>query len=260
MTLFAHRHGAGPPLVLLPWFGHDGGVLAAACEPVLDGLPYQRVYLDLPGTGRSAPVEPRSDAVAAAVGETIDDLGAPAGVPVVGCSYGGYLAAAVARRTPYRIHELMLACSGIRIRPGDRDLRGVAPPVTEPGWLDGVPDRHREHLSRAVGRQTGAVADRIAAALAAGPPPDEGYLAELRGPGYPVTDEAALAELAVPVTVLAGRRDRIAGFRDQFEFAARGPAGGDYVLLDECGHYLPFEQPERFADLVRVWLGRAGAV
>jgi pimeloyl-ACP methyl ester carboxylesterase len=258
MTLSARRRGDGPPLVLLPWFGLDGAVLAAACEPVLGGVPYQRVYLDLPGTGRSAPVAPRSDAVAEAVTEAIGALAGPGGVPVLGCSYGGYLAAAVARRAPGLVSRLLLACSGVRIRPADRNLSDVAPPVTEPGWLDGTPAPHHEHFRRAVGWQTRAVADRMAAAFAGNAPADEDYLAELRGSGYPLADEAALADLAAPVTVLAGRRDQIGGFRDQFEFAARCPAGGDYALVDRCGHYLPFEQPARFAALARVWLGLPG--
>jgi pimeloyl-ACP methyl ester carboxylesterase len=72
-ALSFHQLGSGAPMVLLPWFSLDADVMAAAFEPVLadvDGV--QRTYVDLPGTGRSAPVAPRTDAVVEAVIELLE--------------------------------------------------------------------------------------------------------------------------------------------------------------------------------------------
>jgi len=56
-------------------------------------------------------------------------------------------------------------------------------------------------------------------------------------------------------TIIAGRRDRIVGYRDQFDLAARSRSA-DYACLDDAGHYLPFEQPARFRTLALDWLAR----
>jgi pimeloyl-ACP methyl ester carboxylesterase len=193
MALAMQAYGEGRPLVLLPWFGLDHAVMAAACEPALADTGWRRVYLDLPGTGKSDPVEPRSDAVADAVAETIDALAGRSPVALVGCSYGGYLAAELARRDPARIAGLLLACSGVRILPGERNLSGVLPSVPEPGWLDDVPEQLRGHFDHAVGCQTRAVARRLTAGFRLNASTDERYLDALRATGHQLSGERSLS-------------------------------------------------------------------
>jgi pimeloyl-ACP methyl ester carboxylesterase len=255
--LFAKEYGEGPPLVLLPWFGLDHSVMAAACEPALAGSGWRRMYLDLPGTGNSDPVEPRSDAVADAIVSTVNDLAGESSVAVVGCSYGGYLACAMAQRDPGRVAGVLMVCSSVRILPGDRDLAGVLPSTPEPGWLHDVPEQLREHFDLAVGCQTKAAADRLTAALEQNGPSDRQYLKMLRTTGYQVADERSMLAVALmpTATIIAGRRDRIVGYRDQFDLAARSRSA-DYACLDDAGHYLPFEQPARFRTLALDWLAR----
>jgi pimeloyl-ACP methyl ester carboxylesterase len=102
-------HGTGRSLVVLPWFGFDHAVMEAAFEPVFAGITgWRRIYVDLPGTGALMPVEPSSDAVLAAVSATVSEIiGGDGSALVAGCSYGGYLAAGLARRTP----TLVSGCS-----------------------------------------------------------------------------------------------------------------------------------------------------
>jgi pimeloyl-ACP methyl ester carboxylesterase len=268
-VLTATLHGEGRPIVMLPGFGLDGAVMAAACEPAFAQLPagqdghagqrWRRIYLDLPGTGASPAGKPTADAVLAAVQDTIAELVGDAPYRLVGHSFGGYLAAGLARRKPDRMTGLFLICCGARIRPADRDLSGVLPSAPEPGWLDGVPEDLREHFGHGIGHQTRAVADRVTAAFDLRAPVDDEYLAALRPEGYrlPDEDEASATEFTGPVALLAGRRDRIAGYRDPFAALARYP-GGSYTVLADAGHYLPFEQPERFAAHILDWLTQIG--
>jgi pimeloyl-ACP methyl ester carboxylesterase len=59
-----------------------------------------------------------------------------------------------------------------------------------------------------------------------------------------------------PLTcVIAGRQDGIAGYADQFRALAVYPQAG-FAVLSGAGHYLPFERPDAFRDLVRDWLAR----
>jgi pimeloyl-ACP methyl ester carboxylesterase len=256
-VLSVRIRGHGRPVVLLPWFGLDRSVTQAAFEPVFAGVHgWRRIYLDLPGTGRSRPVGPSSDAVLDAVEETVAAAVGPEPFLLAGCSYGGYLAAGLARRSPERLLGMLLVCSGVRILPAHRNLDRVLPSAPEADWLRGVPADLQPHFSHAIGHQTRAVADRTAAAFALAAPTDDAYLDALRTSGYPLSDEASDHRFAGDVLLLAGRQDRIAGHLDQFDALARYP-GGSYTALAGAGHYLPFEQPERFAGLSLDWLARS---
>jgi pimeloyl-ACP methyl ester carboxylesterase len=256
MVLSTQLHGDGDPLVCLPWFGHDGTAMAAAFEPVFaESSRWRRIYVDLPGTGRSPLVPPTSDAVLDAVGETIQSLLGDEPYLLAGCSYGGYLAAAQARRAAAQVTGLLLVCTGTKLDPASRNLGGVTPATPEPGWLDGVPAELHGYFGRAIGCQTREVADRIAATFTASAPTDDGYLEALRSTGYELTGDDLATRFDASTLVMTGRSDQIGGYVDQFEDLARYPKAS-YVALTYAGHYLPFEQPQRFVALVREWLSQ----
>ena len=97
-------------------FGMDRSVMAAAMEPVLGLRPgLRRIYVDLPGHGESPAGPPDSAGVADAVSAFIS--GPLGGGPVLlaGWSYGGYIAAALARRRPASVSGLLLIFVGALI-------------------------------------------------------------------------------------------------------------------------------------------------
>lgn len=243
VTLAIEVRGEGRPLVCLPWFGLDRSVTAMALEPAMAGCPdWRRVYVDLPGCGGSPPGPEDSDGVVDVVAELIEQEIRSPRVLLAGCSYGGYIAAALARRMPERIAGLLLVCSGIKIRKEDRDLPDDAGVAQPDNWLAAVPAGLREHLSLALGNRTPEIAQRVAAVLAASRRGDEDYLQRLRADGYQVSDEGSDAVFAGPTLVVAGRQDRIAGYADQFRalvsypqatFAERPRPPVDLVLHDQ---------------------------
>lgn len=108
--------GAGPALVLL----HGWGLHAGLFSPLLPALARRfRVHaVDLPGHGRSAPVEPCTldaivDAVAAALAAE------PGPLAVLGWSLGGQVAMRWAVRDPARISRLVLVTTSPRFVAGD---------------------------------------------------------------------------------------------------------------------------------------------
>lgn len=257
VPLFTQVRGEGRPIVLLPWFGLDQAVMAEACEPVFSTISgWSRIYLDLPGTGGSPPVDPRSDAVLDAVAETVDSTIGGARFLVSGCSYGGYLAAGLLRRMPSQVAGLLIVCAGVKIRIEERNLSGVLSSTPEPQWLAEVPAALHEHFSHGIGSQTSSVANRVAQAFALSGPTDDAYLAELRANGYQLSDEGARTPFDGSVTILAGRRDRIAGYLDQFD-ALANYSHANFVALGNAGHYLPFEQPELFKTIMLNWLAES---
>jgi pimeloyl-ACP methyl ester carboxylesterase len=104
-----HRGGEGEPLLLV----HGIGSCWQVWEPVLPALEAHRdvIALDVPGYGRSHPVEgePTVFALADAIEEFLDSLGLEK-VHVVGNSMGGALAAGLCTRGR--------ALSGVTLSPG----------------------------------------------------------------------------------------------------------------------------------------------
>ena len=255
MVLSVRSYGAGRPVVLLPWFGLDGTVTAKAFEPVFSETSgWQRIYVDLPGTGNSAPVAATSDAVLDSVADTVDELVGNVPHALAGCSYGGYLAAALARRGSARIAGLLLVCAGVKILPAERNLSGLVASTPQPGWLNGIPQQWHQHFAHAIGPQTPEVAGRVFDAVAGSNATDE-YLDNLRATGYRLSDEDATRAYAGATTLVAGTQDRVAGYLDLVGTLSSYP-NGDYHALSNAGHYLPFEQPLRFRAVVRAWLSR----
>jgi pimeloyl-ACP methyl ester carboxylesterase len=255
MALSVRSFGEGRPVILLPWFGLDSSVTAAAFEPAFpETSGWHRYYLDLPGTGNSSPVAPTSDAVLDTVADTIRDLIGDTQHALAGCSYGGYLAAALAGRPHARIAGLLLVCAGVKILPSERNLSGLVASPPQPGWLDATPQEWHQHFQHAIGVQTPDVARRVFEAVKGSTRVDD-YLDDLRATGYRLSDEGATRAYAGPTSLLAGTQDRVAGYLDLVGTLPSYP-NGDFYALSNAGHYLPFEQPLRFRALVRDWLTR----
>ena len=243
-------------MLCLPAFSLARSAMVAALEPALaasTGL--RRIYPDLPGTGESPGGPANSDGVVDTLSEFVDREIGSTPFLIVGWSYGGYLAAALARRRPEQVAGLLLICHGSRIRPADRDV-AAAPVVSEDAdWLVDVPPDLRAHLSVALGNRTRETAERVAAVVVASGPGDEDYLERLRSAGYQLSDEDSTLVYPGPTSVIAGRQDYIAGYADQFRTLASYPSAS-YAVLADAGHYLPFEQPEAFRGLTLDWLAR----
>ncbi|MEJ7630652.1 MAG: alpha/beta hydrolase [Nocardioidaceae bacterium] len=229
-----------------------------AFEPVFSTAQnWRRIYVDLPGTGGSPRVDPQSDAVLDAMHESVTTLLRREPFLLAGCSYGGYLAAGLARRLPRQVSGLFLVCAGVKIRPEARNLTRALPSSPGRDWLAQVPDGLHEHFDQAIGCQTRSVATHIAQALGLNGPTDDDFLDTLRSTGYPLTDETSPHCFDGNVTILAGTRDRIAGYIDQFDALIHYPRG-TFVALSDAGHYLPFEKPERFRSVALDWLTQSG--
>jgi pimeloyl-ACP methyl ester carboxylesterase len=256
MGLACDDLGRGTPVVCLPPFSLDRSVMAAALEPVLARRPgLRRIYVDLPGHGESPPGEPTSEYVAGAVSSFIDARLGSTRRLLAGWSYGGYIAAALARRQPATVAGLLLICAGVKTRPEDRDLPPAPAGPAPRGWLDEVPQALRAHLATAIGNRTAPTAARVAGVMAASRPGDEEYRQRLQAGAYQLADEGLGSGYPGPTGVITGRQDRVVGFADQFRALPAYPAAS-FTIVADAGHYLPLEQPEVFRKVAEFWLDR----
>jgi len=242
-ALAATTAGTGPPLLLI----HALGANRRIWEPLFPHLAGRRrlIAVDLPGFGDSPPLPepPTPRAFARLLADYLDRLGiAQAGL--VGSSLGGWIAFELALLGRAR-SVTALAPAGLwprRLAPRADISRRLARPLapllraaaaTASGrrlLLSGV-------LANPTQLSPQAAANLIAAYLTA---PDYGRAnAAMRASRF-----ERLAELAVPVTLVWGERDRLVAP------PKRLPDGVHSVILAEAGHLLPLDRPAKVAALI----------
>jgi pimeloyl-ACP methyl ester carboxylesterase len=125
LTLEIERRGSGPPLLLIP--GEEGLERDA---PFLDELAksYEVIIPFPPGFGRSTRPDwiTHPDDIAYMMLDVVDDYGL-ANVPVLGFSFGGWIAAEMATKDDSFIAKLVLVAPyGIKTgKPTERDIADV---------------------------------------------------------------------------------------------------------------------------------------
>ena len=73
--------------------------------------------------------------------------------------------------------------------------------------------------------------------------------------GPRLRDLVASTELGCPALVVAGRQDRLVGYRAAFDALATLPRA-TFAVLDVAGHNLQIERPAPLEALVQDWLDR----
>lgn len=250
------EYGSGTPLLALHGAGADHREIAGALEPIFCNVPgFRRLYPDLPGMGRTpAPESITSnddvlDILLALIDSTIGDDP----LLVLGQSYGGYLARAIADRRPDQVVGLALICpvgAVTRNVPQHEVLASSADLTGELG-----PELKASYRSYFV-VQTAETLNRFlefvapAASLA-----DESSLMRIFS-RWELRDHPEGAKTYThPVLVLAGRQDSTAGYTSPGELIEHYPRS-TFAVLDRAGHALLHEQPTLAQALVVEWLSR----
>lgn len=256
--------GDGPTAVLVHGLTVDRRVMIECFDELLAEAGVRRLYVDLPGHGASP-----GDAATASADAFVDELAAlvRAQLPVprageleapivIGYSYGGYLAQGLVRALG-GARGLLLVCPIV-----EPDFaRRAQPPrrvaLHAPELPFSTDPREREAFEEVAVQMTRPVLERFVRAVhPANLAADAAVVAAVRAryaSSRPLGD--ALARLDVPSAIVCGRDDHWAGWRDAATLVAqlRHP---HFVVLPDCGHLLPFEQPALFAQAVRDFLAR----
>jgi len=264
--MVVERRGHGPPVFLIHGLG--GPMMWEKLVPLLAGS-HEVIIPHLPGFGES-PAPGRkltSEDHAVNLGELAASMDLT-GLRVAGVSYGGDIAAHLAMRVPRRVSRLVLICPTgagnyhalrfIRALSGDRfnglKIRFLGYPAVA------------EFLSR---RSYYRISNR---------PPDlvERYLGQLSRPGHGEALLHALDDIAgagadlprllagapVPVTLVWGRYDRTIPPPPEGLFRSAGMESAplpDLVVIPDCGHSVPLENPVKLAEIIGAGPSLSGA-
>jgi 3-oxoadipate enol-lactonase len=240
--------GEGPPLLLIQGLGYG----ARGWGPILDLIAedFTVAAFDNRGFGGSdAPPGPYS------VGELAEDARAvldAAGLErahVVGASLGGMIAQELALAAPQRIDKLVLACT----TPGG--LGSYPMPAQTVSLMLEAPTMPtdvalRKFVENALGGGLlEELVERIVAYRTANPPDPGGWQAQAAaGATHDALDR--IGAIAAPTLVVHGTEDVVVDPRNADLLGERIP-GARVELLEGSGHLCFWEEPERFAALIR---------
>lgn len=256
--MFVERRGRGTPILFVHGAAIDHRALLPLDAAFDEAAPWQRVFVDLPGHGRT-PADPAldgSDAVADVLARFVDAQFGRGPFALVGESWGGLLCRALAARYARRLLGLCLiapvavAARERRVLPprtvvrDDPELMRALSPADRRDYAELSVVRGRENweLFRAFVQPSFRVFDEDA-----GRRIDAHY--EL------AADPEAGPPLACPTLILTGRQDSSVGWRDQAALLAHYPRA-TFAVLDGAGHNLQLDRLRATLALLRDWLTR----
>lgn len=241
---------AGPTDGPLLVFIHGTRVTRASWRAVVERLAntYRCVSLDLPGHGVLADRPFTLDAAADVVDAAIEGAGGGPAV-LVGLSLGGYVAMAVAARTPARVRGLVLA--GCTAEPSG----SAAAAFRLFAWALGVaPQRPLDALNTWLFRRR--FPPEIAEPIVAGGYWSRGGAAAVRSLPRARFRERLLA-YGGPILAINGELDIV--FRLGERSFLRGVPNVSRRMLRRATHLSPLDRPEAFAGAVRTFVERLPA-
>ncbi len=263
VELYCRSVGEGKPVVLLHGLGCDHRLMTGCMEPVFEQRRgYRRIYVDLPGMGRSdAPMDrASSNAILELLRVLIAELTAGERFLLVGESYGGYLAQGLLT-TELRLltDGLLLICPVTVPEPEKRELPPVGALGYDEKFLRELGPNERAAFCTLAVLANRQVYERYEQEIASGLGLSNGEFVSVLRRNYAfsfdVDAQIRTIHFDRPALLLAGRQDICVGYRDLWKLLENFPRAA-FALLDLAGHNLQIERPEVFSTLVGDWLDR----
>lgn len=252
------EHGAGTPVIFIHGYTVDHQLLLPLEAAFATRPGWRRIYIDLPGHGRSPAgrIPATTDAVAAVVAAAVDQLTDGGHFAVCGNSFGGQIARDLVARYKSRVLGMALLAPVVHPRLQRRraihrtfheptrslDLGGADPQLvaefidtavehTETSWAD-----FNRYVAPGIKSHDRQFALALLSAFDLTSPPED----------RPGTFER-------PSLAIVGRQDNAVGFEDQFDLLNSYPRM-TYAALDATGHNVHLDQPELSHALLGTWL------
>lgn len=253
--------GEGKPIVMIHGYAADRRLMSGCMEPVFSVKDnYKRIYIDLPGMGKSKSAEwiNSSDAMLDVVTELIEEIIPNENFLLAGQSYGGYMARGVAFKMASRIDGLLLICPAII---ADRKKRNVPPHVVlleDNKLLSKLSPSDAEYFYSSSVVQSQEIYERYRDEVLSGIKiANINFLRKIKknGYGFSFDVDKMNKKFDKPTLILLGRQDSGVGYKDAWSILENFPRS-TFAVLDRAGHNLQIEQEELFNCLVTEWLRR----
>lgn len=258
--------GAGRPILFLHGWSLDHEYERVDFEPIFADRPgWRRLYLDLPGHGRTPNSERvrNMDDILQVILEFADAIAPGQRLAVVGTSAGALPARGFVYRRPNQVGGLLLRIPLIIANDAQRALPEPSVLIEDEAFMAALTEEDREMYGDILVQKASFLDPlkrymerHIRPAQARG---DAAFLEVIRqdperyGLSFDVDDLPQPFE--GPSLFVAGRQDTAVGYRDAWRIFESYPRAS-FVVLDRAGHGTTAQQDELFKALVHEWLDR----
>jgi 3-oxoadipate enol-lactonase len=253
--LFAITMGSGPDVVLL----HPTPVHHASWRPLATQLAdrYRLTLIDLRGHGQSS--DGTGTITMSRLAEDVHAVLVSSGIQraaFVGCSIGTYTLYEYWRRFPQQMAALVCICGKPQPdSPANRDTRRESMQAAQQaGGLEKFFERMADTLLGPTARHQHPEV-RAAARDMMNSVSLQAMLAVQQGLMERPDSVPTLSTIHVPICVVAAGEDQSSTPPEMRVIADNAP-DAEFHLVENAGHYAPFEQPEKFASLIGGFLDR----
>ena len=261
ITVYYEEYGEGKPVIMLHGYYPDHRLMSGCMEPVfLKRKGYRRIYIDLPGMGRTKgePFINSADRLLEVVLDFIDRVIPGESFLITGESYGGYLARGVLYRMPERVDGMFLLCPTIIAEHKKRNVPAHTVLVSDLSLLSALSREDADEFESMAVVQNAEIWHRYEKEIYSGVKiADAAFLEKLRSENFLFSFDVDIlkAEYMKPVLFLLGKQDASVGYKDAWDILDNYPRAA-FAVLDRAGHNLQLEQVELFNALTNEWLDR----
>ncbi len=262
VPVFYEEYGQGKPILCLHGFPLDHRVMTGCLEPVFKELRgYRRIYVDLPGMGRS-PVNPcieNADDMLEVLDQFINKVIGKEQFLLIGESYGGYLSIGLIHRLSARTDGVFLLCPVTIPDPKLRNVPQKREVIIEKDFLNDIEKSaaFTDYMEYAV-IVTEETWRRYKTEVFSGLEiADKNFTEKYFEFGYGFSFQSDLVKVVYekPISVLTGGQDDCVGFEDAWAMVKHLPRKS-FTVLDDAGHHLQIEKKDIVSWHLQDWLSR----
>ncbi|WP_225735761.1 alpha/beta fold hydrolase [Gulosibacter chungangensis] len=246
--LLVETRGEGSSTILLL---HGGGVAGWMWEPLASRIEssYRLVIPDLPGHDRSQGAAYRSHDATIEILATVIEKDASTPVTVVGFSLGAQLAVLLAARYPRLVQDVVIISAQAKPTP--------CPGATLALLRMAAPLARNEKFARLQAKELFVPNELMDDYLRTSRSINAHTLVAAVGENLKFTVPPGWSAFPGRSLVMVGERERVL-MRKSAQLLAEAHSRSEIVVVESCGHGIPFQQPERLAVRLQEWLRGAG--
>ncbi len=252
--------GAGTPVLMLHGWSVDRELMKGCMEPVFAKIPdkYRRIYLDLPGMGRSKAGQSiqNADHMLDAILAFVDQILPGEEMILAGESFGCFLSRGFLAKRPESVIGLLLICPCVIPGAIPRDVPPLRVLLLDEEFFAKIPEEDKSGFMAFHAVQTRETYQRYKAEIEPAFSRYDKEFLEHRLDGaftYPLEDMPVPFDR--PALILSGRQDTSVGYKNPFRLT-EDYTRATFAALDMAGHNLQIEQRVLFEALVEDLLRR----
>lgn len=258
IPVYYEEYGTGKPVMGIHGYGLDHRMMTGCMEPIFaDKKNYRRIYLDLPGMGKTPSVWMKNseDMLEVLIG-FVNTVIPEENFLLAGDSYGGHLALGLTCKMTDRIDGIALIAPLVTHECYTGDSRPPKQVLYKSNYLEENDDTNAflEYAVVAVPEFFERYRNEILSGVSIA---DNDFLHSGRFRGETAGFEKLLksAKSDKPACIITGRQDHAVGYSFAYELLDRFPRA-TFAVLDMCGHNLHIENDQLFKQLISDWLCR----